>query len=372
MISGQQIIGIGLQNEAAGSDSLYLAFNKTKDNFATLFACASPYTTFTGTGVSVITDPGSGAVAFTNTGVTSLIEGTGIVLSGSNGNITISSTGGGGGGGGTVTSVGVQPISLSRLWVGGDNPITASGIIHIDLANSGVTGGTYTYPTITVDQYGRITHITTASSVGTVTSVVVTPGTGIQVTGSPYTSTGNINIVNTGVTRLNAGTGIALSGSNGNITVSSTITQNPGTVTSVGLTSTSLVVTPTPITTNGILSVELPSPLILSGVVGSTSEEIFDGGVASVSITTTHFAGITLGGDVGTLPDGTHGQIKILIQTLADAMWTIMVDHSGWGLGPAGELGAIHFPNVCSSCTLQFLNGKWYPTGINDVGFTGD
>ena len=32
-ISGLQVINIGLQNESTGSDSLYTAFNKTKDNF---------------------------------------------------------------------------------------------------------------------------------------------------------------------------------------------------------------------------------------------------------------------------------------------------------------------------------------------------
>jgi hypothetical protein len=47
-ISGQQVIAVGLQNESANSDSLYTAFNKTVTNFATLFACASPYNTFTG------------------------------------------------------------------------------------------------------------------------------------------------------------------------------------------------------------------------------------------------------------------------------------------------------------------------------------
>ena len=48
-IPGKQVINIGLQNESANSDSLFVAFNKIKDNFGTLFSQASPYLTFVGT-----------------------------------------------------------------------------------------------------------------------------------------------------------------------------------------------------------------------------------------------------------------------------------------------------------------------------------
>jgi hypothetical protein len=262
-ISGQQVILVGLQNESANSDSLYAAFNKTVTNFATLFACASPYSSFVGnSGITVNTSPSSGTVYITNTGVTSLIPGTGISLSSSNGDITISSTGGGGGGGGTVTSVGVLTASSSRITVSG-SPIVSSGNITLDLSSTGVTPGSYTYPTMTVDAYGRVTSISSASSTGTVTSVAVNPGTGIQVTGSPITTSGTINITNTGVTRLNAGTGISLSGSNGNVTVSTTTTG--GTVTSVGVSSSTLTVSNSPVTTTGTITVDLPTTIALSG-----------------------------------------------------------------------------------------------------------
>lgn len=71
-ISGLQVINIGLQNESTGSDSLYTAFNKTKDNFATLFADASPYDTFTGNGVSITSNASTGTVNINNTGVTNV------------------------------------------------------------------------------------------------------------------------------------------------------------------------------------------------------------------------------------------------------------------------------------------------------------
>jgi hypothetical protein len=71
-ISGLQVINIGLQNESTGSDSLYTAFNKTKDNFATLFTNSSPYNTFTGNGVTITANASSGAVNIDNTGVTNV------------------------------------------------------------------------------------------------------------------------------------------------------------------------------------------------------------------------------------------------------------------------------------------------------------
>lgn len=264
-ISGQQTINVGLPNESTGSDSLYSAFNKTQTNFTTLFQAASPYTTFAaGNGISTNSNATIGTVTVTNTGVTSIVAGTNIVVNQSNGEVTISSTGGGNGSGGTVTSVGVVSASSSRITTTG-GPIISAGNITVDLAQSGVIPGTYTYPTVAVDTYGRITSISSASSVGTVTSVGVVPGAGIQVTGSPITSAGNISIINTGVTRLNAGAGIILSGANGNVTVSASLTG--GTVTSVGLTSSSLTVNGSPITTTGTMTVDLPSNVVIANSV---------------------------------------------------------------------------------------------------------
>jgi len=264
-ISGLQIINIGLPNESTGSDSLYDAFNKVKNNFNTLFACASPYNSYTGnTGITVSANSTTGVVDITNSGVTYLQAGTGIVLTGNTGNITISSTGGNGNGsGGTVTSVGVLTASATRITVGG-SPIVSNGNIVLDLATTGVTSGVYTYPTVTVDSYGRIVNIANAAAVGTVTGVSVTPGFGIQVS-----SSGNSNldpsftVTNTGVTRLSAGAGISLSGSNGNITVS-TSGGSTGTVTSIGVTSTSLTVSGSPITSSGTITVDLTNNISIA------------------------------------------------------------------------------------------------------------
>ena len=267
-ISGKQIINVGLQNESANSDSLYTAFNKINTNFNTIFSCASPYNTFyAGNGIGLTANSTSGVLTITNLGVTNLVAGSNIVISASNGNVTISSTGGGGNGG-TVNSVGLVPISNTRITVTG-SPIVSSGTFNIDLANSGVTSGTYTNPTVTVDPYGRITSIASSVVAGTVTSVAVTGGTGIQVTGSPITSNGTINVINTGVTRLSAGSGVSLSGSNGNVTIS--FSSQSGFVTSVGLSSTSLDITGSPITGSGTITVDLPANVSASRFISTVA-----------------------------------------------------------------------------------------------------
>jgi hypothetical protein len=259
-IGNLQIIDIGLQNESAGSDSLYLAFNKTKNNFAILANVASPYVNFVGnTGINVANT--TDTITITNTGVLSLTAGdSSINLSGSNGNITITATGGGNGGG--VSSIGINSSTLSVNTTTGGN-IVSSGNIIVNLTSISPTlAGTYTYPTVTVDQFGRVTTIANAASVGTVTSVGISPGAGISVTNSPITTSGDITVINTGVTRLSAGSGIQVSSGNGNVTISTTPVAA---VTSVSVASTSLTVTGSPITGSGTITVDLPSNISITG-----------------------------------------------------------------------------------------------------------
>lgn len=362
-ISGLQVINIGVQNESIGSDSLYTAFNKVKTNFATLFGNASPYNTFTGNlGISVSANSTLGTVDITNTGVLNIIAGTGVTVNQANGNVTISSTGGGGNGGGTVTSVGVSPASTSRLTVSG-SPIVSSGTITLDLATTGVTAGTYTYPTVTVDNYGRVTSIANASSVGTVTSVGITPGFGIQVTGSPITTSGTMTILNTGVTRLNAGSGISLSGSNGNVTISTAL--GAGTVTSVGLTSSTLTVSGSPVVSAGTISVEIPANVEVTGrLLLSGSQNLSNGSAANLQLTASYFT--TTGASTATLAAGTAGLIKTFMMVADGGDMVITVTNAGW---KSSGTGTITFNDIGDGCTLQYINNKWYCIGNNGVVF---
>lgn len=364
-IGNIQVIQVGLPNESTGSDSLYSAFTKTQTNFSTLFSCASPYNTFLGNvGISTSANANTGTITITNTGVTNIIAGTGIIIDQANGNVTISSNGGGGNGsGGTVTSVTLAPVSSDRLTVT-NGTVVSSGIISIDLANSGVTAGQYTYPTLTVDQYGRVTNIANAASTGTVTSVgLTTSGVGIQISGGPITGAGNINVVNTGVTRLTAGQGINLSGSNGNITVSAT--QSGGTVTSVGLSSTTLSVSSGAITTAGTLTVELPSSIQVSGnLILSGSENLASGNAVSLALTASYFS--TTGSSTATLAAGTNGLIKTFMMLANGGDMVITVTNAGW---KSSGTGTITFSAIGAGCTLQYINNKWFCIGQNGVTF---
>lgn len=365
-ISGQQIIEIGLPNESANSDSLYTAFNKTKNNFANLFACASPYTTFAaGNGVSIATSPSTGTVTINNTGVLDIVPGTGVSITSEDGVYTISSNGGGGGNSsGTVTSIGVSSTTLS---VSG-SPVVSSGNITVNLPTVANVAGSYTYPSVSVDGYGRITSISNGASVGTVTSVGITPGAGIQVTGSPVTTNGTMTVVNTGVTRLNAGTGISLSGSNGNVTVSTT--TSGGTVTSVALSSSTLNITNSPIITAGTINVELPSSISVTNVTAngiailSGSENLGNGNAASLSATASYFT--TTGASTATLAAGTEGQIKTFMMVADGGDMVITVTNAGW---KSSGTGTITFNDIGDGCTLQYINSKWFCVGQNGVSF---
>lgn len=362
-ISGIQTIGIGLQNESTGSDSLYAAFTKVNTNFNTLSSCASPFNTFTASnGVSINANANSGIVTVTNTGVRSLIAGTNIVLSSANGDVTISAGGGNSNNSGTVTSVGLTPASSTRLTVT-NSPIVSSGSFTIDLANTGVSSGTYTYPTVTVDTYGRITNITNANAVGTVTSVVVSGGAGIQVTGSPITTNGNISIINTGVTRISAGTGVAVTGSNGNVTIS--VASLGGTVTSVGMSSTSLIITGSPVTSTGTIEVNLPTNIAIAGqLLLNGSQNLTSNTAVNLAVTASRFT--TIGASTATLAAGTTGLIKTFMMVGDAGDMVITVTNAGWKTSGSGT---ITFGDIGDGCTLQYINNKWYCIGQNGVTF---
>lgn len=250
-ITGQQSINIGLPNESTGSDSLYIAFTKTNTNFSTLFANASSFTS--GNGISI-----ANSVISAN-----LVAGNNVSFTtDANGAITIDAISGGNGS--SITSV----VAGTGLAGGG-----SSGNITLNLSTSGVTAATYTNPTLIVDAYGKITSASNNVVSGTVTSVNLTAGAGVSVAGGPITSNGSITVTNTGVTRLNAGAGIALNAGNGNVTVSAT--GSTGTVQSVGLTSDTLTITGGPITSIGDIDVEFNKVPVYtiatkpgSGVVG--------------------------------------------------------------------------------------------------------
>jgi len=103
---------------------------------------------------------------------------------------------------------------------------------------SGTFTGTAT-KALQVTSAGKIIEGNIGGS-GTVTSVGITAGTGISVSGSPVTSSGNITVTNSApdqTVALTGGTGISISGSYPNFTITNSSPSSGGTVTSVSATS---------------------------------------------------------------------------------------------------------------------------------------
>jgi trimeric autotransporter adhesin len=136
---------------------------------------------------------------------------------------------------GTVTSV--DATAGTGISVSG-GPITSSGSLTItntapdqvvSLTGAGTTSISGTYPNFTItsdDQFD-----------GTVTSVDLTAGTGISVSGGPITSSGSITVTNTAPDQtvvLTAGTGISTSGTYPNFTVTNTAPDQTVAITGAG------------------------------------------------------------------------------------------------------------------------------------------
>jgi hypothetical protein len=199
---------------------------------------------------------------------------------------------------------------------------------------------------------------TTAAAVGTVTSVAATGGTGISVTGSPITSAGTLTITNTApdqvVSIAGAGTAV-ITGSYPNFTVTAN-DQFTGTVTSVDLTAgTGISVSGGPVTSSGSITVNNTAPDQVVALTGSgtttvsgtypnftiTSADQFTGTVTSVDITVP--TGLTVSGN----PITSSGTLAIALAsgysiptTASQANWDTAYNNRIDALTTTGNSGA--------------------------------
>jgi hypothetical protein len=186
---------------------------------------------------------------------------------------------------------------------------------------------------------------------------------GIQISGGPITSAGNITVTNTGVTRINAGPGITVSSGNGDVTISTA--GLGGTVTSVGVTSSQLVVTNSPVVSSGTINVELPSsPSFTGRLVLSGSEDLAASAAANLLLDTSYFTTTTA--ETATLAAGTAGQIKKFAMFGDGGDMVITVTNAGW---KSSGTGTMTFDTIGDACTLQYINDKWFCIGNNGVTF---
>ena len=155
----------------------------------------------------------------------------------------------------------------------GTSALTAASTIPTTDLSGTVTNAQLANSAITIN--GTSTSLGGSISVGTVTSVAATAGTGISVTGSPITSSGTLNITNTAPDQtviLTAGTGISTSGTYPNFTITNTSPSSGGTVTSVTGTS--------PVVSSGgnTPAISMPAATTsVSGYLTSTDWNTFNG-----------------------------------------------------------------------------------------------
>jgi len=349
-IPGQANINIGAENEAANSDSLFTAFNKTQNNFTTLFSQSSQYTNFVGsTGILANSDSANKTVTVTNTGVTRLNAGTGITLSGANGNVIISVSGYSNG---TlvagVTNVGIFSTTLRVT----NSPIVSQGNMTVDLPIiDGLSPGTYQNPLVAIDSYGRITSAQNTYSYGTVTSVAIANGSGISVSGGPITSAGTITLTNTGVTKVSAGPGILVNQETGEVTISANLSQFVGTVSRVTVTSNSLFISNPTITTAGNIAIDLPNSISISGNITNFGNTSTYGNIWANRNFEAN-GNITANGNIVLsapsklrIAGGTNGYV-LATDGAGNLTWTAQTGGGGGGGSPGGSNTQVQFNNA--------------------------
>jgi hypothetical protein len=203
------------------------------------------------------------------------------------------------------------------------------------------------------NDYNDLDNLPTIPS-GTVTSVDLTAGTGISVSGGPITSSGSITVTNSApdqVVAIAAGTGIGVTGTYPNFTVTNSAPSSGGTVTSVaaltlGTTGTDLSSTVATGTTTPVITLNVPTASAANrGALSAADWSTFNGKFNLPALTSGSVLfsnGTTIAQDNANLFwDDTNNRLGIGTATPAynlDVIGSAKINNSIFGLGTTGNI----------------------------------
>jgi hypothetical protein len=95
-----------------------------------------------------------------------------------------------------------------------------------------------------------------------------------------------------------------------------------------------------------------------------SAEDLAASGAANLSLTTSYFSTSTA--ETATLAAGSAGQIKTFAMYADGGDMVITVTNAGW---KTSGTGTISFDTIGDSCTLQYINSKWFCIGNNGCVF---
>ncbi len=264
----------------------------TNDGVLTVNSAKGAITVSAGTNIGVATV--DGVITISNTAPTDFVEsviaGTGIGIGGTATNPIVNNTGVIGVTAGTGISLGgtaAEPIinatGIQAVSVGTGLATTGGTSPTLSVANTAVTAGTYTYPSITVNAQGQLTA---ASSLPAVSEVGAGDGISVEAQGT------GVVITNSGVRSLTASTGIVVGGTANAPTVSNdgvlTVNNEKGAISLIAGSGIGIVTEGTNITfTNSSPNTGVESVVAGTGIVVDTTDPanptVSNNGVLSVN-----------------------------------------------------------------------------------------
>ena len=96
----------------------------------------------------------------------------------------------------------------------------------------------------------------------------------------------------------------------------------------------------------------------------NSSEDLTNASPASLAVTSSYFTTVTA--ETATLPAGVNGQIKTFSMFGDGGDMVITVTNAGW---KSSGTGTITFDTIGDSCTMQYINSKWFCIGNNGCVF---